>query len=338
MFPRPSRRARSTPAFGIAVALVLVPSLSAVGCADAGPVDEREDALGVVTQAVEPSAFRLPPADAPTRARILARYTKLDPDGIVPRGLFEDAIEYYDLNRSLIPNGAFVTVVDFTKFSGEKRFFVIDMESGAVEAHAVAHGSGTDPESTGYAKKFSNTPGSNMSSLGFYLTGEIYDGTHPHSMRLHGLSVDGSPNDMANTNVLTRYVVVHEASYVSDAKTTAQGRSNGCLALDPAFEEGFVQRVAKGSLIYAALAPLHPIVGKSVPAPEPEKPVETPDPVSTSPAPSEEASDEAPVPAASDGCSTAGTNAAPTDALPFVVGVGIVLGALRRRRAASTSL
>src|SRR5262249_6691995 len=132
----------------------------------------------------------------------------------------------------------------------------------AVESHKVAHGSGSDPNNDGYATAFSNTGGSHMSSLGFFLTGEIYNGTHPHSMRIDGLSPNGSPNGMANTNVRKRAVVGDEASYVNDSSGRA-GRSDGCFALDPAIEHDFVNRVHGGTLIYAAKAPLHPPIGRS---------------------------------------------------------------------------
>jgi hypothetical protein len=139
---------------------------------------------------------------------------------------------------------------------------MIDLTTGAVEAHKTAHGDGSDPDNDGYATSFSNTPGSHKSSLGFYLTAEIYDGTHAHSMRLDGLSPNGSPNGMANTNVRARAIVVHEASYVSDSGGKA-GRSNGCPALDPAIERSVVDRIHDGTLMYIAKSPLHPPIGRT---------------------------------------------------------------------------
>jgi MYXO-CTERM domain-containing protein len=221
---------------------------------------------------VDPSLFSLPPSDVQSRTQILSRYTQIDPQGVVPRGLLEDALEFFDINKANIPVLTFVTVVDFSKFSGDLRLWVIDMQAGTVEPHMVAHGSGSDPNGTGYATTFSNIPGSYMSSLGFYLAGEIYDGTHIHSMRLDGLSPDGSPNNMANTNVRTRLVVMHEASYVSDSNTSAQGMSNGCFALDPSIEVSVVDRLHDGSLLYAEIAPLNPPVGPIPPPPPPPPP------------------------------------------------------------------
>src|SRR5215813_6610444 len=183
------------------------------------------DDLDSTTQTVDASQFVLPMLPLPQRAQIVHRYASLDPKGVVPRDYLEDAIVYFDVNKALIPKQDYIIVVDFTPYSGEDRFWMVSLATGDVEPHKVAHGDGSDPDNDGVATLFGNVDGSHMSSLGFYLTGEIYDGTHPHSMRLDGLSPDGSPNAMADTNVRERLIVVHEASYVSDSNTSQQGRS-----------------------------------------------------------------------------------------------------------------
>ncbi|MCE9576820.1 MAG: murein L,D-transpeptidase catalytic domain family protein [Deltaproteobacteria bacterium] len=238
----------------------LAAAVALAGCAAEGS-DELD--LGATEAAVDVAAFQLPSLDAAARAAIVHRYDALDPGDEIPRGLLEDAIVYYDVNRAQLPKPEAFVVVDLSRYSGRDRFWLVDTATGLLEAHKVAHGDGSDPDNDGYATLFGNVDGSHMSSLGFYLTGEIYDGTHPHSMRLDGLSVDGSPNDLANSNVRTRLIVVHEADYVSDSNTGQQGRSNGCLALDPAIEVGVVDRIHDGTLIYAAIAPLAPPVGRA---------------------------------------------------------------------------
>jgi hypothetical protein len=220
--------------------------------------------LGSTSSAiVDPSLFVLPSLSAEARARIVHNYDALDPNDTIPRALLEDTIVYFETNKDLIPNPDYFVVVDFTRYSGRDRFWLVDLATGAVEPHKVAHGSGSDPDNNGYATIFSNEPGSYQSSLGFYLTGEIYDGTHPHSMRLDGLSPDGSPNGMANTNVRDRLIVVHEASYVDDSNTSQQGRRNGCFALDPSIEVSVVDRIHDGSLMYADTKPLNTPVGRA---------------------------------------------------------------------------
>ena len=241
--------------------------LAGTGCAgvdpSSQPIEPEGEDVAAAPSALDITVFNLPPAGVSERAAIVAKYSALDPTGIVPRGLLEDAIAFFDINKPHIPKQAYFVVVDFAPYSGKDRFFLVDVATGAVEPHKVAHGDGTDPNNDGYADYFGNESGSHMSSLGFYLTGEIYDGTHPHSMRIDGLSPDGSPNAMANTNVRDRLIVVHEASYVDDGNTGQQGRSNGCFALDPSIEVGVVDRIHDGTMMYAATSPLNAPVGSS---------------------------------------------------------------------------
>lgn len=282
--------------------IALAISLSLAGCAD-------EPDYGTVSSDLDIDAFVLPSLPDAERAEIVRRYDRLDPTDQVPRGLLEDAILYYDMNLALIPKTKYFVVTDMSRYSGRDRYWLVDVDSGAVEAHKVAHGDGTDPDNNGYADTFGNVDGSHKTSLGFYLTGEIYDGTHPHSMRLDGLSKDGSPNGMANTNVRPRLIVVHEASYVDDAKTTQQGRSNGCLALDPSIEVQMVDRIHDGTLIYVATSALAAPVGRT-PA--------QPDPTPTADDPGLDEGDE------SGGCAAGGSGAG--------LSIMLALVGLRRRR------
>ncbi len=220
-------------------------------------------ALSSTVSAIDVSSYVLPSMSELERTQVVRHYDHLDPTNLIPRALLEDTILYFDVNKARIPKQSYFVVVDLSRFSGLDRFWLVDLASGAVESHKTAHGDGSDPDSDGYATMFSNESGSHKSSLGFYLTGEIYDGTHVHSMKLDGLSPDGSPNGMANTNVRERAIVVHEASYVDDAITTKQGRSNGCPALDPDIEVGVVDRIHDGSLMYIATMPLNTPVGRA---------------------------------------------------------------------------
>jgi uncharacterized protein (TIGR03382 family) len=235
--------------------IALLVGMSLVGC-----TDELE--YGSETSDLDVDAFVVPALPDAERAEIVGRYDQLDPTDKVPRGLLEDAIIFYDMNLALIPKTKYFVVADMSLYSGKDRYWLVDVTSGAVEAHKVAHGDGSDSDNNGYATTFGNVDGSHKTSLGFYLTGEIYDGTHVHSMRLDGLSKDGSSNGMANTNARSRLIVMHEADYVDDGNTSQQGRSNGCLALDPTLEGQMVDRIHDGTLIYVATTPLNPPVGR----------------------------------------------------------------------------
>jgi hypothetical protein len=96
-----------------------------------------------------------------------------------------------------------ISVVDFSQPSTNKRFYLIDINKREViYQDYVAHGKNTG---TLMAKKFSNTPHSYQSSLGFYKTAETYHGKHGLSLRLDGL--EKGINDKARQ----RAIVIHSA-------------------------------------------------------------------------------------------------------------------------------
>lgn len=172
----------------------------------------------------------------------LSKYSFIDPGHVVPPIPLKRILAYYDQIRDHLQNKNFVTVVDFTQPSSAKRMYVINMQSGAVTQHLVAHGKGSDPSHTGYATRFSNEPGSDMSSVGMYLVGEEYTGGHGHSLRLRGL-------ESTNSNALARDVVIHSAWYVSP-EFSPLGRSNGCPAVSTSEIEDMVRDLRDGSLYY----------------------------------------------------------------------------------------
>ena len=91
-------------------------------------------------------------------------YAHIDPENAVPKAMLNKALTYFDKNKSIIKNQEYVVVIDYKQHNTKERFFLIDMQSGKVEKYLVAHGKGSDPSGTGYAKKFSNTDMSLMSS------------------------------------------------------------------------------------------------------------------------------------------------------------------------------
>lgn len=172
-----------------------------------------------------------------------ADYSHLDPDGIVPQKLLITATEYFDSNISKIKNQRFMGIIDFKQHNSKERFYIIDMESGRVETYLTAHGKNSDPDHDGYATKFSNTPDSLMSSLGFYLTAETYNGSNGYSLRLDGLT-------STNSNARARAIVIHGADYVSPGSKI--GRSYGCPALEMRYHADLINRLKGGSLLYAS--------------------------------------------------------------------------------------
>ena len=157
-------------------------------------------------------------------------YTRL---GAEQQGLrfevFEKAMTgYLNLRETghLATSQQHLTVVDCDLPSTEKRLWVLDLANDKILFHTlVAHGHNSGENG---ASQFSNTNESNMSSLGFYVTGQEYEGKHGHSLRLQGL------DEGFNTNAFTRAIVMHGADYVSEnfiKQNGRLGRSLGCPAL-----------------------------------------------------------------------------------------------------------
>lgn len=170
----------------------------------------------------------------------LAKYNNIDPGHIVPTRPLQQALKYFDLNKGNIPNQRFITIIEFSINSAQKRMYVIDMKSGAVQTFWVAHGRGSDPQDTGFATHFSNRSNSDMSSIGFALSGSLYQGEHGTSMYLHGL-------ESTNSKIYDRAIVMHGAAYVYPGHA---GRSLGCPAIELKYIHTLLPAIQGGSLIY----------------------------------------------------------------------------------------
>jgi len=154
--------------------------------------------------------------------------------GLIPRDALDQSFEYLNSHADLVANKNYLTIIDFTKPSTAKRCHVIDLRTGHVETLLVAHARNTGLDR---AEHFSNQNGSNKSSLGIYLTGELYQGKHGLSMRLDGM-------EPTNNNARKRAIVMHGADYVSPKVIEQQGRLGRSLGC-PALEMGVIERIVK---------------------------------------------------------------------------------------------
>jgi hypothetical protein len=161
--------------------------------------------------------------------------------------VFEKAvIGYLNLDKEgKLANNELLTIIDFSKSSNQKRIWVINMKNNKVVYHnLVSHGKNTGNE---FAKYFSNTPNSNKSSLGFYVTAENYIGKHGVSLRLDGMEKG------INDNARKRAIVMHSAKYVDPSYTKSYGRigrSFGCPAIPLEGHEKLLKQIAGGSCLY----------------------------------------------------------------------------------------
>jgi len=152
-----------------------------------------------------------------------------------------------DRHHDKILHRDLIAVADFSQPSRLPRLHLMDIGSGRISSHLVAHGRGSDPKHSGWLERFSNGFGSNATSSGAYRTEDFYVGAHGRSMRLSGL-------DPSNSNALERGIVVHGAWYVSREMAASRGilgRSEGCFALAPASLEDVFGRLGPGHFIYA---------------------------------------------------------------------------------------
>lgn len=152
--------------------------------------------------------------------------------------------------RSRIPHADVIGIADFTRPSRDPRFYIVDVRSGMVTQHLVAHGRGSDPAHSGWLERFSNEIGSEATSKGAYLTGDAYFGKYGHSLRLYGL-------DHTNSNAQARAIVVHSAWYAEPQMVHDHGklgRSEGCFALPGISHAEAMTRLGSGRLLYAERA------------------------------------------------------------------------------------
>lgn len=161
-------------------------------------------------------------------------------------GSFAEALRgFYKLKQKGIISKNILTLIDFSMSSNSKRLWVIDLDTNTILYNSlVAHGRNTGDE---YASSFSNSAESFKSSLGFYATGEIYNGKHGMSLKLDGLEKG------INSNARERAVVIHGAEYVSDSfirNNKRLGRSLGCPAIPLDLTKDIINTIKDKSCLF----------------------------------------------------------------------------------------
>ena len=152
---------------------------------------------------------------------------------------------FYELKEKGLIQKDVLTLIDFSLSSNAKRLWVIDLTTNTILYHSlVAHGRNTGDE---FANSFSNENSSFKSSLGFYVTGEVYNGKHGLSLKLDGLEKG------VNSNARARGVVVHAADYVSNSfikNHNRLGRSQGCPALPEELTKEIINTIKNKSCLF----------------------------------------------------------------------------------------
>ena len=181
-------------------------------------------------------------------AKIEIVYKSLDSNNFaIPEiNCFKKAmVGYYSLKEKGIVQKDILTIIDFSMSSTKKRLWVIDLSNNTILYNSVvSHGINSGEE---FANMFSNSLSSNKSSLGFYTTGETYNGKHGLSLKL-----DGQEKGI-NHNARARAVVMHGAEYANPSVLKFQnylGRSQGCPAIPEAVKAEVIETIKNKSCLF----------------------------------------------------------------------------------------
>jgi hypothetical protein len=137
-------------------------------------------------------------------------------------------------------------VIDYSKPSTEPRLWVFDVRKRALLfEELVAHGKHSGENAT---VRFSDRPGSLMSSLGVFRTSGTYMGRNGYSLKLIGLEPG------FNGRSLERAIVMHGADYVNEGAARSLGRlgrSWGCPAVRRPVAKQLIDRVKDGAVLFS---------------------------------------------------------------------------------------
>lgn len=215
--------------------LILGGSMMLASCASASP---PAPARLVHAPTVPPPV----PTPAPTPISVT------DPYGLIRPELLQRARAALDTHAHRIPVRDRIYIVDFQKFSGTDRLYEVNLEGGWVTSFRTTHGRGSDPEHSGFARRFSNEPDSHMSSLGSYVTaGASWGPQQGPNVLLEGL-------EYSNNLARQRAIIVHGADYADPnflAREGKLGRSYGCFSCSHSDLAALRERMGDGRLLFA---------------------------------------------------------------------------------------
>lgn len=172
----------------------------------------------------------------------------LDPQRLVRPDLMSRAMAALDIHHERLPLRDRMYLVDFQKFSGDTRLYEVDLIGGRVTAFRTSHGRGSDPEHSGFARRFSNELESYMSSVGAYATaGAGWGPAQGPNVLLDGL-------EYTNNLARDRAIIVHGADYAEPTFLEREGklgRSYGCFSTAHADLPMLRERMGQGRLLFA---------------------------------------------------------------------------------------
>lgn len=170
-------------------------------------------------------------------------------DVLKSQGIPEDALDrlfqLFDYNEGRIPNTDFAVLVDYSRPSTEKRFFLLNLRTAQIQSYHVSHGIRSGILQT---RIFSNLIDSWRTSLGFfYAKGSFMGEKNGLSLILEGI-------DRSNNFARERNIVLHGAKYVSEDFIRRNGRlgwSEGCFAVALSEVNYLVNLLKNGSILFS---------------------------------------------------------------------------------------
>lgn len=174
---------------------------------------------------------------------IANKYENCSLEGLVSYDIFKIAMIGF---KNIEPeNKDILTIIDFSKPSTEKRFYLIDLKSEKLLINTwVAHGKNSGENE---ALDFSNIKDTKKSSPGFFITAETYQGSNGYSLRIDGIEKH------INNKARKRYIVIHGADYVSEEfinENGRLGRSWGCPAVPRELTDQIIDMIKEGTCIF----------------------------------------------------------------------------------------
>lgn len=140
----------------------------------------------------------------------------------------------------------YLTVIDYSLASNKPRLWTFDLHKDQLVFRSfVAHGKNSGALKARY---FSDRPQSRQSSLGLFVTGKQYAGSHGASLKLHGLDKG------FNGHAIPRAIVMHGASYVSHQFLKKHGRlglSWGCPAVSNELAKPLISKIKDGTAVFS---------------------------------------------------------------------------------------
>tara|TARA_Y100000034_G_scaffold120463_1_gene163408 strand:- start:479 stop:1129 length:651 start_codon:yes stop_codon:yes gene_type:complete len=127
-----------------------------------------------------------------------------------------------------------IVIINFDLPHTSKRMWIYDLKKNKITKRTTASHSYNSGRK--YAKKFSNVPQSNLSSIGSFVTGRDFDGEHGYSLRLYGLERG------INHNALKRGIIFHPKN--------GQTHSLGCFMLDDFEAFDLIDFMKNGTFVY----------------------------------------------------------------------------------------